>query len=208
MHTNLSRSAILSLSLLASCGGPPADAAAAAEARALLAQIQAHTGIGGAPHGEDWQLVLKRPRPAGRSADSVDPMTLVTEAEVAAILRRRGAAGDGTATATFVVTKERIAVRAADGHGSAVCKVWWRAKDRDGATGAQGNFELAILDMTAFGLIAALFDARLPDLGDEAVDAHGIPYVRQGDLAVTVSNTTSTNGMSRDVLAVAAPRLK
>jgi hypothetical protein len=208
MQTNFTLPPILFLSLLAGCGGRPTGSAEAAEAMALLAQIQAHTGGGTLLDGADWLAQSKAPARTGRAADSVDPMTLVTEAEVATLLRQRGAAGDSTATAKFLVTKERIAARTCDGYGSSMCKIWWVAKDRDGATCSQGNLELAVLDQTAFALVAALYDKRLPDLGDEAVDALGVPYVRVGDLAATIVNTTCSEGLSRDVLAVAAKRLR
>jgi len=43
---------------------------------------------------------------------------------------------------------------------------------------------------------------------DEAVDDHGITYVRVGDLAMSLVNNTATEGFARLVLAAAAPRLR
>lgn len=141
-----------------------------------------------------------------RSPDTVDATALVTAEEIAAVLRRLDAAGDSTARADFEVTL-RPAERRMPGYGTRRCQVSWAARV-DGAVGAQGNFELAVLDLPTFAMLAQVYERRLPDLGDEAIDALGTPYVRVGDLAVTIADSTGSDALSRGVLAAAARRLR
>lgn len=142
----------------------------------------------------------------GRSPDTIDPTALVNADEVAAVLRRLGAAGDSTARADFEVTLHPVE-RRMPGYGTRRCLVSWAARV-DGAIGAQGNFELAVLDLPTFAMLAQVHERRLPDLGDEAIDALGTPYVRVGDLAVTIADSTGSEALSRGVLAAAARRLR
>ncbi len=202
---------MLSLSLLClagACGSRSADyeQAKALQAR-ILAELQAH--------GPTTELdldpnvaMLAAKKPKGRAADAVDVMGLVTEAEVVAILKKRGAAGDATATGSFRATKQKVAGYGAPGYGSSMCRYEWSARDAEGQLCAQGNFQLTVFDLETFTWMAAGSKQRLPDLGDEAVDDHGITYVRVGDLAITLVNNTASDGLARLVLAAAAPRLR
>lgn len=201
----------LSLSLLClatACGGQSAEYE---QAKALQAAILAAQQAHGPTATEDLDEalgMLATKAPKGRSPDAVDVMGLATEAEVMAILKQRGAAGDATATGSFRVTKQKVAGYGAQGYGTSMCRYEWTAHDAEGQLCAQGNFQLTVFDLETFTWLAAGDKKRLPDLGDEAVDDHGVTYVRVGDLAMQVVNNTATEALARMVLAAAAPRLR
>ena len=202
---------ILSLSLLclaAACGGSSAEYQQAMALQAgILAELQKH-GHAADDREDPTPAPLAAKTPKGRPADAVDVMDLVTEAEVVAVLKQRGAAGDATATGSFRVTKQKVAGYGAPGYGSAMCRYEWSARDAEGQLCAQGNFQLTVFDLETFTWMAAGSKQRVPDLGDEAVDDHGITYVRVGDLAMSLVNNTASEGLARMVLAAAVPRLR
>lgn len=201
---------LFALSLTAACHRQPDLSADAREAMALsqqiLAAMRAH-GPGGEALAEEADRATPPP-PKGRAPDSVDVMSLVSEAEVAAILKQRRAGGDATDTGSFVVRKKKVPGNGAPGYGSSMCEFQWVAKDAEGMVGAQGSFALTVLDLQRFEWEKDGNDKRFANLGDEAVDSLGIAYVRVGDVAITVTGNSGSGSLARLVLAAAVPRLR
>lgn len=178
--------------VLAGCG--PREASVPPEAReamALLAEMER----------------LAEPPPAPRAADSVDVMQLVTDAEIAAILARHGAAGTSQ-PGSFSVRQERTTDPRAPGYGTARDEVQWIGKDTEGNERTRGSFALRVVELPVFRTMALLEGGRIEGLGDEALDVAGVPWMRVGDIALVVENNSAMPDLARDILAVAAPRLR
>lgn len=151
------------------------------------------------------------PVAAERAPVEVDVSTLVTEEEIAAILRQLRAGGDGTDTATFRsegAAADLPGVSGEPGFAAHAWKIQWTAKWPDRELGAQGSFCLAVGDRRAFEEQRIGKTRAIHGLGDEAFASAGVPWMRVGELAATVCNNTGTGDLAELVLRAAAPRLR
>jgi hypothetical protein len=177
------------------------------EALALARRIREQTGRGGEAAAF---ATLLAPRARHRSPDTLDPTPLVVEDDVIAILKQRSACGDDTEVAVWKVTKEKIERPECKGTGTGVtaCKVHWSGARPGEQYGAQGNFLLTVVDVDTFEMFRSAEISRpLPGVGDAAYLIQGEPYVRVGDLAFTIENSSSSSGLSIDVLKAVARRM-
>jgi hypothetical protein len=188
------------------CGGQNSDLQ---EAMVMARQIREHTG-GKAAQDEAYAAVFDKPKVAPKSPDTLDPEPLVVDSELIAILERRGACGDSTANAVWKVTREKVVRKECRGTGTGVhaCKVHWSGAPPGETFGAQGNFLLTVVDRPTYDFHRGLDSSvALTGAGDDAFLSYGAPYVRVGDLAVTIENTTATHDLSIEILKAVARRM-
>jgi hypothetical protein len=194
------------LVLVSACGGKSAQAA---RVLALAQQVRAQTGFD-AGALSSLAEAFGQPQVKHRSPDSLDPMLLLAEADVIAILKQRGACGDGTATAVWQVTMEKVERPEYRGTGTATaaCKVKWSGVQPGEQYGAQGDFAIQVVDVPTFDMFRnAAISRPLPGVGDDAYLCQGQPYVRVGDLALTIENSSSSSGLSAALLKAACQHM-
>lgn len=192
------------------CGGQDSDLPPhVREAMAMAKKIQEQTG-GKAVADDAYAAVFDKPKPAPKSPDTLDPEPLVVDSELIAILKQRNAGGDGTATAVWKVTKEKVVRKESLGTGTGVhaCKVHWSGAQPGETFGAQGNFLVTVVDRPTYDFHRGQGSSvALTGAGDDAFLSYGAPYVRVGDLAVTIENTTATHDLSIEILKAVARRM-